>query len=116
MSVYNAAKPSNESADAYLRFRPYLDNTHKKNLDYFFHKLAKRVTSKSGRAEKKGPTCCPTARSIRINPRLDVSVKHEAPIFRQFWIISAVLQSPEVETLENFFLFWRKLGPPNFRH
>ena len=36
MSVYNAAKPSNESADAYLRFRPYLDNTHKKFGLLFF--------------------------------------------------------------------------------
>ena len=101
-------KPSNESADAYLSFRPYLDNTHKKNtiLDYFFHKLAKRVTSKSGRAKKMGPTCCPTTRSTRINPRLGVPVKHEAPTVRQFWIISAVLQSPEVETLENFFRLW----------
>ena len=101
-------KLSNESADAYLRFRPYLDNTHEKNiiLDYFFHKLAKRVTSKSGRAEKMGPTCCPATRSTRINPRLGVPVKHEAPTVRQFWIISAVLQSPEVETLENFFRLW----------
>ena len=95
-------KPSNESADAYLRFRPYLDNT-KRILDYFFHKLAKRVTSKSGRAEKMGPTCCPTTRSTRINPRLGVPVKHKAPTVLQFWIISVVLQSPEVETLENFF-------------
>ena len=98
-------KPSNESVDAYLRFRPYLDNT-KKILDYFFHKLAKRVTSKSGRAEKMGPTCCPTTRSTRINSRLGVPVKHEAPTVRQFWIISAVLQSPAVETLENFFRLW----------
>ena len=96
-------KPSNESADAYLRFRLYLNNTYKKILEYFFHKLARRVTSKSGRAKKMGPTCCPTTRSTRINPRLGVPVKHEAPTVRQFWIISAVLQSPEVETLENFF-------------
>ena len=101
-------KPSNESAYAYLRFRPYLDNTYEKNtiLDYFFHKLAKRVTSKVVGLKKMGPTCCPTTRSTRINPRLGVPVKHEAPTVRQFWNISAVLQSPEVETLENFFRLW----------
>ena len=100
-------KPSNESADAYLRFRPYLGNTHNKIiLDYFFHKLAKRVTSKSGRAGEMGPMCYPTTRSTRINPRLGVPVKHEAPTVLQFWIISVVLQSPEVETLENFFRLW----------
>ena len=111
-------KSSKESVDAYLRFRPYLDNTHKENNlgPLFFYKLAKRVTSKSGRAEKMGPTCCPTARSTRINPRLGVPVKHEAPTVLQFWIISAVLQSPEVETLENFFRVWWKLRSPNFRH
>ena len=83
-------KPSIESADACLRFRPYLDNTKNFGL-LFFYKFAKRVTSKSGRAEKMGPTCCPTTRSTRINPRLGVPVKHEAPTVRQFWIISAVL-------------------------
>ena len=92
-------KPSSESADAYLRFRPYLDYP-------FFYKLVKSVTSKSGRAKKLGPTCCPTTRSTRKNPRLGVSGKHEALTVRQFWIISAVLQSPEVETLENFFRLW----------
>ena len=56
--------------------------------------------------KKMGPTCCPTTRSTRINPRLGVPVKHEAPTVRQFWNISAVLQSPEVETLENFFRLW----------
>ena len=50
-----------------------------------------------------GPMCYPITRSTRINPRLGVPVKHEAPTPRQFWTISAVLQSPEVETLENFF-------------
>ena len=106
MSVYNAAKPSNESADAYLRFRPYLDNTHKKILTTFFTNWLRGSPQKMVGLKKMGHTCCPTARSIRINPRLDVSVKHEAPTVRQFWIISAVLQSPEVETLENFFQFW----------
>ena len=102
-------KLSIESADAYLRFRHYLDNTKKfwtTFCFFFFYKLAKRVTSKSGRVEKTGPTCCPTTRSTRINPRLGVPVKHEAPTVFQFWIISVVLQSPEVETLENFFRLW----------
>ena len=53
-----------------------------------------------------GPTCCPTIRSARINPRLDVPVKYEALTVLQFWIISVVLQSSEVETLENFPRFW----------
>ena len=75
-------------------------------MDYFIHKLAKRVASKNGMAEKMGSTCCPTTRSTRINLRLGVPVKHEAPTVRQFWIISAVLQSSEVETLENFSRFW----------
>ena len=100
-------KPSKESADAYLRFRPYLDNTPKEKRFWttFFYKLAKRVTSKSGRAEKMGSRCCPTTRNTRINPRLDVPVKYEAPTVLQFWIISVVLQSSKVETLENFSRF-----------
>ena len=53
-----------------------------------------------------GSTCCPTIRSARINPRLDMPVKYEAPTVRQFWIISAVLQSSEVKTLENFSRYW----------
>ena len=63
-----------------------------------------------------GSTCCPTTRNTRINPRIDVPVKYEAPTVLQFWIISVVLQSSEVETLENFSRFWRKLRSPNFRH
>ena len=53
-----------------------------------------------------GPTCCPTIRSARVNSRLDVPVKYEALTVLQFWIISVVLQSSEVETLENFSRFW----------
>ena len=56
--------------------------------------------------KKMGPTCCPTTRNTRINPRLDVPVKYEAPTVLQFWIISVVLQSSEVEMLENFSRFW----------
>ena len=61
-----------------------------------------------------GPMCYPTTRSTRINPRLGVPVKHEAPTVRQFWIISVVLQSPEVETLENFFLTLVKVTSTKF--
>ena len=53
-----------------------------------------------------GSTCCPTIRSTRINPGLDVPVKYEAPTVLRFWIMSVVLQSSEVETLENFFRSW----------
>ena len=76
-------KPSNENADAYLRFRPYLDSTHEKTvLEYFFHKSTKRVTSESDTAGKMGPTCCPTIRSTGLNPHIGVPVKYKAPTFR----------------------------------
>ena len=102
-------KPSNESADAYLRFRPYLDNTYEKKTQFwttFFTNWLRGSPQKVVGLKKMGPTCCPTTRSTRINPRLGVPVEHEAPTVRQFWNILAVLQSPEVETLENFFRLW----------
>ena len=98
-------KPSKESADAYLRFRPYLDNTYKEKQFWttFFTNWLRGSPQEVVGLKEMGPTCCPTTRSTRINPRLGAPVKHEAPTVRQFWIISAVLQSPEVETLENLF-------------
>ena len=101
-------KPSKESADAYLRFRPYLDNTPEEEQFWttFFTNWLRGSPQKAVGLKKMGSRCCPTTRNTRINPGLDVPVKYEAPTVFRFWIISVVLQSSEVETLENFSRLW----------
>ena len=74
-------------------------------FDDFFHKLTKRITSKSDTAVKMGPTCCPTTRSTRISPQLVVPVNYKSLTVLQFWIFSAFSASLESKRQRAFLDF-----------
>ena len=69
VGTYNATDMVELKRERLFEVSTYARYTRKNAVfGYFFHNLAKRITSGSDTAGKMGSTCCPTIRSTGINP------------------------------------------------